>query len=195
MVSERAKMKTGLGVLAATIATPVAIGVAFALLTVAGLGWFADKRWGLVVSNMVMYAGLAAPIALILSVVAGVPSARYLAKRRRTRALQFVLLGALIGIVPFLFFDIYVVATALLSAQRNWPNNEFLGVRGTSERLIDSLPVALYWLALGSWCGAWSAFAYWLVVHGGSPSNIPLQPTGSADTPPAKQASRQPSGG
>ena len=188
-------MKKALGVLAATVVTPLSIGVAFLLLGAARLGWFADKDWRLILANVLMYSYFAVPIAIVVSAAMGLPVAGYLARRARTRATHFLLAGAIMGVVPFLAFDIFAVVSELLSAHRNWPDNEFLGVHGTTERLLASLPVAANWLALGAWCGAWSSFAYWLVVHRGSPSNFPFQPTDPAVTPPAEQASRQPSGG
>ena len=71
-------MKKALGVLAATVVTPLSIGVAFLLLGVARLGWFADKEWRLILVNVLMYSYVAVPISLAVSGVMGLPVAGYL---------------------------------------------------------------------------------------------------------------------
>ena len=169
-------MKKGLGIVMATLATPTAIGVLFVILTLLGVGWFADKDWNLVFSNVEMYAMVAAPIALIMSLVTGIPIGNRLAKRGRTRPATFLVLGLTLGALPFLLFDGYVVAYEVVRSFRHGVSDSFWGIAPSMRRLLGEIPVAILWLGLGSWCGAWSALAYWSVVYRGSPSNIGMQP-------------------
>ncbi len=169
-------MKKGLGIVMATLATPAAIGVLFTILTLLGVGWFADKDWNLVFSNIEMYAMVAAPIALLMSLVTGIPLGNRLARRGRARPAAFLFLGLTLGALPFLLFDGYVVAHELVRSFRHGVTDSFWGIRPTIRRLLGDISVAMYWLGLGSWCGAWSALAYWSVVYRGAPSNLGMQP-------------------
>lgn len=158
-------MRKAFGIVAATLAAPVAIAVAFTVLRVLRVGWFAGKGLGLVATNIAVYAGFAAPIALGVSLLAGLPLATWLARRGRSRAIHFVLLGASLGALPFLLFDAYVVAYELVAAFRH---EDELG--RVVRRFLADVPFALSWLALGVWCGVWSSLAYWLVAVPSSPS-------------------------
>jgi hypothetical protein len=93
-----------------------------------------------------------------------------------------------------LVFDGYVATRDVVTAYRHWPNDAFLGVRGTVQRLLGQAPTAMYWVTLGAWCGAWSSFAYWLVMHRGSPSNNALNPPHSAVTALANGSKRRAAG-
>jgi hypothetical protein len=170
-------MNKGLGIVTATLATPVAIGVLFMILTLLGVGWFADQDWNLVFSNVQTYALVAAPIALVMSLLTGLPLGNRLARRGRPRPVAFLVLGLTLGALPFLLFDGYVVAYEFVRSFRHGVTDSFWGIGPTMRRLVGDIPVAMYWLGLGSWCGAWSALAYWSIVYRGSPSNISMQPT------------------
>ena len=162
-------MRKALGIAVATAATPIAIAALFVILALLGGGWFADKGWKLVATSVYTYTLVAVPMALVLSLLVGMPLSSWLAKRGNTRPRAFFILGAAIGALPFLLFDFYVIAYDLLRAYRHGLTDDFWGVLPTLGRFVVDIPVATYWLALGSWCGAWSALAYWGVVYGDGP--------------------------
>jgi hypothetical protein len=171
-------MKKALGVIAAAMATPLAVGVLFALLALLNVGWFAGKGWGTIASNIYMYSIFGTPIALGAALVLGLPIAGRLERRGRVWAHQFALAGLVLGAVPFLVFDLLVVGQQLYFAATRPEafHAEVFGVPATLRRLFRDVPTAAIWLGLGMWCGVCSALAYWVVVYRGSPSSLGLQP-------------------
>ncbi len=178
-------MRKGVGIVLATLATPAAIGALFIILTLLGIGWFADKDWTLVLSNVQTYAVVASPLALVVSLFVGMPLGNRLAKRGRTGPTAFLILGAVLGALPFLLFDAYVVAYEVVRSFRFGLADSFWGLGPMMRRLLRDIPVATYWVGLGSWCGAWSAVAYWSVVYRGSLSNQRMQFAPAAPDRPA----------
>lgn len=146
-----------LGLLAATVATPLAIAAMFGTLFYLQVGWFAGKDTRLVLENIQLYAMLSAPIALFVTLAAGGPIAHQMAHRERGGPLRCVVLGAILGALPFLLFDGYVMGT-----------NVLLYVSSSPDR--EAVLTAVRWAGLGSWCGMWSAAAYWTVAIRGRSS-------------------------
>ena len=144
-------MRIALGLLAATIATPLAIAAMWAALWYAQVEWFEGKQAEAVIENIRLYAMLSAPIALFVTLAAGGPIAHQLAHRGHRSALKYILLGAVLGALPFLLFEGYIMGTNLLLYVNPAPNR-------------DTVLNALRWAGLGSWCGMWSAAAYWAIA-------------------------------
>jgi len=144
-------MRIALGLLAAALATPVAIAVMFGGLFYFQIGWFAGQDAQLVIDNIRLYALMAAPVALFVTVAAGGPIAHQFAVRGRGGPVRCVILGAILGALPFLLFDGYVMGTNLLLYVNPAPNR-------------DTVLAAVRWAGLGAWCGMWSAAAYWAVA-------------------------------
>lgn len=140
-----------LGLLAATLATPLAIAAMFGALFYLQIGWFEGKAAGTVVENIQLYAMLSAPIALFLTIAAGGPLAHQMAHRGHRSLVKCMLLGAVLGALPFLLFDGYIIGTNLLLYVSPAPN-------------LETVLRAVRWAALGAWCGMWSAAAYWTVA-------------------------------
>jgi hypothetical protein len=163
-------MRRNIGIVAATAATPSAIMVLFVILALCSVWPFAGRDWGNVFLSVQILALVATPLALVMSLGIGRPLGDRLAKRGRTHPVAFLLLGAALGAFPFLLFDACVVAFEVVRSLWLGPTDSFRGVGRTARRLLGRTPVATYWVAMGSWCGAWSALAYWGVVHRGVPS-------------------------
>jgi hypothetical protein len=144
-------MRIALGLLAATIATPVAIAVMWGALWYGQVEWFEGQPAGVVVESIRLYAMLSAPIALFVTVAAGGPIAHQLAFHGHRGPVKCILLGAILGALPFLLFEGYILGTNLLLYVSPSPN-------------VDSVVNAVRWAGLGSWCGMWSATAYWIVA-------------------------------
>lgn len=144
-------MRIALGLLAATIATPVAIAAIFGALFLAQYGWFEGKSAGEVLESVRLYSMLSAPVALFITVAAGGPIAHQFAYRGYPGPWRCILLGAFLGSLPFVLFEGYIMGTNLLLYVSPAPN-------------MDNVLQALRWAGLGSWCGAWSAAAYWAVA-------------------------------
>ena len=147
-------MRIALGLLASTVATPLAIAVMWGALWYAQVEWFEGKTAEAVIESIRLYAILSAPIALFVTIAAGGPIAHQLAHRGHRNPVKFILLGAVLGALPFLLFEGYIMGTNLLLYVSPSPN-------------LDNVLTALRWAGLGSWCGMWSAAAYWtLAIRG-----------------------------
>ena len=147
-------MRIALGLLASTVATPLAIAVMWGALWYAQVEWFEGKTAEAVIESIRLYAILSAPIALFVTIAAGGPIAHQLAHRGHRNPVKFILLGAVLGALPFLLFEGYIMGTNLLLYVTPSPN-------------LDNVLTALRWAGLGSWCGMWSAAAYWtLAIRG-----------------------------
>jgi hypothetical protein len=144
-------MHIALGLLAATLATPLAIAAMWGALLYFQVGWFEDQDARLVVENIGLYAMLSAPVALFVTIAAGGPIAHQLAHRGHRGPAKCILLGAFLGALPFLVFEGYIMGTNLLLYVSPSPN-------------LEDVLTALRWAGLGSWCGMWSAAAYWTVA-------------------------------
>jgi hypothetical protein len=139
------------GVLAATVATPAALALIFAGAWYVGVGGFADHTWPAVQRQIELYAILSAPVALFVTLAFGAPYTHRLQELGRATALRVTVTGAILGALPFVLFDGYVIVTNML-----------LLVRQAYTR--DTLETAARWAGLGAWCGSWSALTYWLVA-------------------------------
>lgn len=143
-------MRIALGLLASTVATPLAIAAMFGGLFFLQIGWFEGKTSRQVLNTIQLYGMLSAPIALFITLAAGGPIAHQLAHRQRG-LLKCMLLGAVLGTLPFLLFDGYIMGANLFLYVKPSPN-------------LDTVLTALRWAGVGSWCGMWSAAAYWAVA-------------------------------
>lgn len=144
-------MRVALGLVASTLATPLAIAAMFTALHYAQFGWFDGKNAAEVFDSIKLYATLSAPIALFMTIAAGGPVAHQFAHRGYPGPWRCILLGAFLGALPFLLFEGYIMGTNLLLYVTPAPNT-------------GNVLSALRWAALGSWCGMWSAAAYWAVA-------------------------------
>ena len=144
-------MRIALGLLASTIATPLAIAVMWGALWYAQVEWFDGKPAAAVIESIQLYAMLSAPIALFVTIAAGGPVAHQMAHRGHGGLGKCILLGAFLGALPFLLFEGYIMGTNALLYVTSAPNS-------------DNVLTALRWAGLGSWCGIWSATAYWTVA-------------------------------
>jgi hypothetical protein len=144
-------MRVVLGLLAATVATPVAMAAVFlARWHFETVGW-ALQPWPVVRDRILLYAVLSAPVALFLTMGFGAPLTHRRDELGRATAVRTALTGAALGALPFLIFDGYVIGMNILLLADN-PYSR------------DSLITAARWAALGAWCGLWSALVYWLVA-------------------------------
>ncbi|MEO6224186.1 MAG: hypothetical protein ABIP90_13140, partial [Vicinamibacterales bacterium] len=100
-------MRIALGLLAATLAAPLAIAAMFGGLFVLQVGWFEGKTSRQLLENIQLYAMLSAPIALFITLAAGGPVAHQLAHRGHRGLLKCLWFGTVLGALPFLLFDGY----------------------------------------------------------------------------------------
>ena len=194
MVSEGLYVKKALGVVAATITAPVALA-AFVIVDnflqpLLSFGWIPAATWGTVWSTIEFQASIAIPIASVVSLLGGIPLGNRLVARGRTRPLNFVVLGAILGSVPLLLFEVPQIAGGIVQVFRHMTGNGTGEIASKTRVPVFGMRFALHWLIVGAWCGAWSALAYWVVVYRGSPSNYAFQRTHSRVTPRAEHASR-----
>jgi hypothetical protein len=141
----------GLGVLAAACAAPAAVAALFWALFMLQAGWFAGQEQAVAMERTRLYAMMAGPVALFMTLAFGSPIAHRLAHSNRRGWARHALVGMLLGATPFVLFDGYNIATHLLLDIRPTPDAEIF------------LRMAR-WAALGAWCGLWSATAYWAIA-------------------------------
>jgi hypothetical protein len=144
-------MRIALGLLASTIATPLAIALMWGGLWYAHVGWFEGQTAATVIESIRLYAMLSAPVALFVTIAAGGPIAHQVALRGHYGPLWHIFFGAVLGALPFLLFEGYIMGTNLLLYVTPKPN-------------LDTVLNAVEWAGLGSWCGMWSATAYWAIA-------------------------------
>ena len=144
-------MRVVLGLLAATVAAPLAMAAVFLARWHLETGGWALQPWPIVRDRIFLYAVLSAPVALFLTAGFGAPLTHRREELGRATALRTALTGAALGALPFLIFDGYVIGmNVLLLADTPY----------TRETLVT----AARWAALGSWCGFCSALAYWMIA-------------------------------
>jgi len=144
-------MRIAFGLVASTLAAPLAVAVMWFALWYGQVEWFEGKPLEAVLDSIRLYAILSAPIALFITIAAGGPVAHQLAHRGHRGLLKCVLLGAFLGALPFLLFEGYIMGTNLLLYVTPSPN-------------LDTVLNAVRWAGLGAWCGMWSAAAYWTIA-------------------------------
>ncbi len=100
-------------------------------------------------------SGGAIIIAFAMTLLFGMPLADALDRRGRGRMRNIVVLGALLGMLPFAAFDLYVAIAEL--GRR--------ATLATAANLLHDLPRALVLASLGASCGAASAWTYWSIME------------------------------
>jgi hypothetical protein len=154
-------MRRFLGVLVAVLTTTVVFGVVLVVLA-----WFGQGP-SLVPSRLAaaglqgLFALFALPPAAAVAVVLGLPLALRLERHGERGPRPYLLLGAALGIAPFVLFDIYVVGYEFFAAARRGLGDGLLTMIARQSRAV---PRALAWLLIGGLCGAASAVAYWAVA-------------------------------
>lgn len=141
----------GLGLVAATCAAAAAVAALFWALFILQIGWFAGQEHAVALERTRLYAIMAAPVALFMTLAFGSPIAHRLAHGGKRGWWRHALVGMALGATPFLLFDGYNIATQFVLDVRPAPNQQaFLRMAR--------------WAGLGAWCGLWSATAYWLIA-------------------------------
>jgi hypothetical protein len=144
--------------LMALLVAPLASGVVYAVAAgvVAAQHLEAWSTRAFVASALDIAFGSAGAIiaAFAMTLLVGMPLADALDRRGRGRARNIVVLGALLGMLPFVAFDLYVVIAEL--------NRH--ATLATVASLSKDLPRALALAALGASCGAASAWTYWSIM-------------------------------
>ena len=144
-------MRVALGLIAATIAAPAAVAMAFAGLHYLEIGWFGAQDWSVVEENIWLYAMFSAPVAFFIALSAGAPFAHRLAEQGHRGIVGYALIGLLLGASPFVEFDGYILGSRYLLETRPTPD-------------MEAVVTAARWAALGAWCGLWSGLAYWVAA-------------------------------
>lgn len=144
-------MRVVLGLLAATVAAPAAMAAVFLARWHFETGGWALQPWPVVRDRILLYAVLSAPVALFLTAGFGAPLTHRREELGRATALRTALTGAVLGAMPFLIFDGYVIGMNLL-------------LLADDPYGRGSLITAVRWAGLGAWCGLWSALSYWVVA-------------------------------
>ena len=145
--------------LIALLIAPLASGAVYAIVAGAMAAQHLETpstrmlvAWGL---DIAFGAGAAIIAAFAMTLLVGMPLADALDRRGRGRMRNIVWLGALLGMLPFVVFDLYVVIAEL---GRH-------ATAATATSLLQDLPRAFALAALGASCGAASAWTYWSIME------------------------------
>ncbi len=154
-------MRLLLGTVLAALTSTAVFGVVFV-----GLAWFGQGP-SLMPSRLAaaglqgLHALFVLPPAAVVAVALGLPLALRLERRGEHELRPFLMLGAALGIAPFVLFDIYVVGYEFLAAAHRGLGD---AMALTVARQFRVAPRAMAWLLVGGLCGAVSAAAYWAVA-------------------------------
>lgn len=149
-------LRIAVGVLAAAVTAPVALAAMFAGGWYLQVDGFAGLPWPVVQDRIRTYAILCGPVALFVALAFGAPYVHRLEELGRATVLRTTISGVVLGALPFLIFDSYIISM-----------NVLLLVREPHTR--ETLETAARWAGLGAWCGGWSALVYWVVAIGRRP--------------------------
>jgi hypothetical protein len=157
-------MRVVLGFVAALLAVPLAIFVVFSVMQILGLGWQRGTGFFEVMIGTLTFSWVAVPMALGVILLFALPTYIVSARRGRSSLFYYVVVGLVLGALPFLLFDIYVAAFDLWQAARSGWEPEYWGLRATCMRLLGNIPIAAVWLGMGALCGAAGSIAFWSIA-------------------------------
>jgi len=146
-------LRIAIGVLAAGVTAPAALAAMFAGAWYVEADGFAGLPWPVVQDRIRTYVILCTPVALFVALAFGAPYVHRLEELGRATVLRTIFTGVVLGAVPFLIFDGYIIGMNML-----------LLVREPYTR--ETLETAARWAGLGAWCGGWSSLVYWVIAIG-----------------------------
>jgi hypothetical protein len=143
--------------LAASVATAVFL---IAYLSAVGSGSFDGPGWLILI---VKYIYRPALVVAIVAVIFQLKVAPVLTGVGDCGATRFMLLGGVLGAVLPVAYEACSTKRLLTRAVVQQP---LTGVHGYLPTMDDGLGT-LFWIAVWTWCGAWSALAYWCALRWG----------------------------
>jgi hypothetical protein len=150
--------------LAALAAVPIMIFMLFSTLYLFRLGWFRDWDYAIVLMNVYIWAICATPIGVAVTFLGALPAHLWFRKRGWTSLRYYAILGFVLGVLPLLVFDIFVVVSALWSSLRFGWGDTFLGPKAAVRSLLSDIPVAAAFAGVGASCGVAAAAVFWVVA-------------------------------
>lgn len=147
----------------APLAVPIGIFLLFNALHVLQIGWFPGTDYGLVLSGVFIWTVYGVPVALVVTLLGGIPCYLRLNRTGRRGVWPYLCRGPVLGAAPFLLFDFYIVAFELWRSLSHSIRDPFFGIAPTVRRLFDSAPTASAWAGIGAYCGCIGALLFWLV--------------------------------
>jgi hypothetical protein len=153
-----------LGFLVAPLATPPALAALFLLGWMTQIGWFRGKDLPSVFNGTLGFTLPAIVLAYAVVLLGALPTYLVLRRRRSLRVGDCLLAGAMLGVLPFLLFDLFVAAAEIWQALRSGWTRESFGILATARRLIADVPDALPWLVCGVVSGLASSFVFYRIA-------------------------------
>jgi hypothetical protein len=143
----------------AVLVAPLATGVVYALihgvLVLFQIESFSGRAVLVTVLDIALWSGVATVAAFAMTLLVGMPLEISLERRGRGDLGDIVRLGAILGALPFVLFDAYVVFAEL----------SHHATIAAASGLLKDLPRALALAGLGASCGTASAWTYWSILH------------------------------
>ena len=139
-----------LAFLISPLATPVAISAVFACRVVSGM-WSSEEGYLMVRRDVLTLAIVATPIAYVFAFIGAILALTLFRKKGWLRIIHFILLGVCLGMLPFIFLDLWIILLGAISADL-----PILDVIRTSTG-------AYLWIPLGVICGVSTAVSFWLL--------------------------------
>jgi hypothetical protein len=153
-----------LGFLVAPLATPPTLAALFLLGWTTQVGWFRGKDLPSVVTGTLGFTLPAIVLAYAVVLLGALPTYLVLRRRKSLRVGDCLLAGAILGVFPFLLFDLFVAVADIWQALRSgWTRGSF-GLVATARRLIADIPDTLPWLVCGVASGLASSFVFYRIA-------------------------------
>jgi hypothetical protein len=144
-----------IAVLVAPLATGVVYALVYGVLFLFQTESFSGSVLLATALAIALWSGVASVAAFAMTLLVGMPLEISFERRGRGDLGDIVRLGAILGALPFVLFDAYVVFTEL----------SHHATIAAATGLFKDLPRALGLAALGASCGGASAWTYWSILH------------------------------
>jgi hypothetical protein len=148
-------MRRIIAVLVAPLATGVIYALVYGVLLLFQIESFSGRVLLATALAIALWSGVATVAAFAMTLLVGMPLEISLERRGRGDLDDIVWLGAILGALPFVLFDAYVLYTEL---------SRHAAIAAAAD-LFKDLPRALALAALGASCGGASAWTYWSILH------------------------------
>lgn len=120
-----------------------------------------DMDYARLMGNVWVWSAYAVPVAYFVTLLGAVPAYYWLRRRGSMGLRHFVALGAVLGALPFLLFDVWAVFYELHQVLRHGWSHSVFGAGPRGARILDDVGIAAAWLGIGLACGLACSVVFW----------------------------------
>ena len=152
------------GFLVSPMIIPFTIWVVYSLCYLVHVPGFAAYDYSTVRGWASTMSFIAVVIGYLITIVFAVPGFVLFRRRGWSKGRHYLTLGACLGALPFVAYDVYALAFDLICTVSMGWRHSFFGIAPTFLRVVHQLPVATGWLGLGASCGISVSMLFWLIA-------------------------------